>query len=194
MNLDLDKLPSTQAQRSSSETLLRRSALHSNANGVWLDESKMFPELISNLLTDGHQIKFRAPGDSMYPTIRNGDIIIVKPIKTGAITPGDILLYRHQSGVAAHRVIRICKRSEDHSRSAPKNSQNCSSSARLYFILRGDAAVVFDRAVTADQILGKVTAVDRDGLGIDPYSLKATICFKARRMAARLKRSVLFQS
>jgi len=69
-----------------------------------------FEHVCTELLVDGHGVKFRSPGNSMYPTIRNGDVITVMPIETASITIGDIILYRHKSGVTAHRVIRIAKR------------------------------------------------------------------------------------
>ncbi|MGD9349994.1 MAG: hypothetical protein PVF71_10080, partial [Desulfobacterales bacterium] len=129
----------------------------------------------------------------MYPTICDGDIITVAPVQTACVTSGDIILYRHKSGVAAHRVMRIIKRSEDLSRSALNDLKNRSSSETLQLILRGDAAVVCDDPVGADQVLGKVTLVERQGRRIDPYSLKAILRFNARRLAARLKKSICFQ-
>ena len=77
--------------------------------------------------------------------------------------------------------------------SAP-TSQSSALSPQSCYILRGDAAIVFDDPVSADQVLGKVTLIERKGRLIDPYALKATICFNARRLAARLKRRILFQS
>lgn len=194
LNLESDSLSETRAKRSSSETLIKHSAPGTDRNGVWINAAKIFPELIFDLLTDGHKVKFRSPGDSMYPTIRNGDVITVIPIETASITIGDIILYRHKSGATAHRVVRTLKQSEEDSRSAPRGSQNRSLSETLLFFLRGDAAVVFDDPVSAEQILGKVTLVEREGRHIDPYSFKAFICFKARRMAARLKRFLLSQT
>ena len=151
-------------------------------------------KLCTELLQEGHSVKFRAPGDSMYPTICDGDEVTVTPIDAASIKKGDIILYRNKSGITAHRVMRIIERSEARSRSALEDSQNRSSSETLRFILRGDAAIVFDDPVSADQILGKVTHVERKGRRIDPYALKATICYNARRLAARLKRRILFQS
>jgi signal peptidase I len=170
------------------------SALDANLNAVRLDETKVFPELISHLLTEGHTVKFSAPGDSMYPTICDGDIITVAPVQTACVTGGDIILYRHKSGVAAHRVMRIIKRGEEHPRRAFKDSQNLSPSETLQTILRGDAAVVYDDPVGVDRILGKVILVERHGRRINPYSLRAILHFNARRMVARLKKSFCFQT
>ena len=124
MNLKSDSLLKTRAKRSSSETLFKRSAPDTDRNGVWINGAKIFPELISDLLTDGHMVKFRAPGESMYPTIRNGDVITVTPLGASSVTNSDIILYQHGSGVTAHRAMRIIKRSEENSRSAPKGPQD----------------------------------------------------------------------
>lgn len=194
MNLKSDNLSIIRAKRSASEALIKRSAPDTDQNGVWINGEPIFPDLISNLLADGHDVKFRAPGDSMYPAICDGDVITVMPIEPATITIGDIILYRHKSGVVAHRVIRMAKRDvPDFQPSAPRPRPSVLSS-QSYFMLRGDAAVVFDEPVSVDQILGKVALVEREGRRIDPYSFRATICFKARRMAARLKRSILFQT
>jgi phage repressor protein C with HTH and peptisase S24 domain len=40
-----------------------------------------FEQACVELLREGYLVKFRAPGDSMYPTICDGDLITVEPIK-----------------------------------------------------------------------------------------------------------------
>jgi hypothetical protein len=127
----------------------------------------------------------------MYPTICNGDILTVTPIETASITIGDIILYRHKSGVTAHRVVRTLKQSEEDSLRTPQGSQNRSSSETLRFFLRGDAALVFDDPVSADQILGKVSFVEREGRRINPYTRRAKILFSTRRLASRLRRFLI---
>ena len=191
MSLQLHHLSKVKAKRSLSDTLLERNAHKSNKNDVWINAEPVFTNLICDLLTDGNSVKFRAPGNSMYPTICDGDEVTVTPIDAVSIHKGDIVLYRHKSFVIAHRVMRIIERSKALLRSDLEDSQNRSSSEALQYILRGDAAIVFDDPVNADQILGKVTLVERKGRHIDPYSLKATICFNARRLAARLKRRII---
>jgi hypothetical protein len=191
LNLESETLSKTRAKRSSSETLLKRSAPDAEWNGLWIDNIDLFSELLEETLNCGHSIRFRSPGNSMYPTIRNGDILTVTPIGTASITIGDIILYRHKSGVTAHRVMHTLKQSENNSRSAPQGSQNRSSSETLHFFLRGDAALVFDDPVSADQILGKVTHVEREGRRIDPYTRRAKILFSTRRLAARLRRFLI---
>jgi len=69
----------------------------------------MFPELITELLQDGYKVNFSAPGHSMYPTILANETILVEPIAPGTVRLGDIVLYRTNGRLVAHRVIRIDK-------------------------------------------------------------------------------------
>ena len=138
-----------------------------------------FEQICTELLRKGHHVKFRAPGDSMYPTICDGDLITVEQRKASDVCVGDIILYHHKNGVVAHRVVDI------------KAPQSSDLSPQHLFFLRGDAALVFDAPVSADHILGKVTLVEREGCRIDPYSFKATSHFKTRQFGSRIKRLLL---
>jgi hypothetical protein len=194
LNLKSDSLSKTRAKRSSSETLIKQRAPLSGKVNFRSDDTHLFPELLEEVLNHGHSVRFRAPGNSMYPTICGGDIITVNPIEILSITIGDIILYRHKSGITAHRVVRTLKQSEENSRGAPQGPQKSSLSETLHFFLRGDAAIVFDDPVSAGQILGKVVIVERNGRRIDPYSLKVKLCFKARRFVSSLRRFVFFNT
>ena len=186
----------SRAKRSLSETLLKRSAPEAEWNGIWDDNTDLFSEMIEETLNRDHSIRFRAPGDSMYPTICDGDVVTVMPVETESIVIGDIILYQHKSGVTAHRVKYILKRSERNSRSAPRGPQDRSgsptwaspSSETLHFILRGDARPACDDPVAAEQILGKVVLVETNGRVIDPYDFKSKLTFNVRRLVFRLRR------
>ena len=191
MNLELNTLSKIRAKRSSSETLDKRSAPDAEWNGLWIDNTDLFSELLEETLNRGHSVRFPAPGDSMYPTICNGDIITVTPLEASSVTNGDIILYQHKSGVTVHRVMRILKRSGKNSRSAPKGPQDRSLSEKLQFFLLGDAAIKYDDPICADQILGKVVSLERNGRRIDPYCLRIKLHFKARRLASRIKRLLI---
>lgn len=189
----MDTLLRTRAKRSSSKTLIKRSAPDADR----IDNTKMFPSLIFDLLNNGHEVKFRAPGYSMYPTILHEDVITVAPIEASAVKVGDIVLYRDQQSLIAHRVINILKRSEKKSRSAPQGPLDrsvsptgaiTSTSETLRFILRGDARPACDDPINAEQILGKIVSVERNGRCIDPYSLKFKLIRYARRLLSRLRR------
>jgi signal peptidase I len=109
-----------------------------------------FIHVIEELLSGGHSVRFRAPGWSMHPTIRNGEIITVVPIGESPIQVGDIVLYRRGRAAVAHRVIRV---------------QSASGRSGA-FVLRGDAALSCDRPIQLAQVLGRVMAIERDGRGV----------------------------
>jgi len=185
------KITNSQAKRSSSETLFKRSALETKHTGLWNGNKDLFSEVLGDTLNRGHSIRFRAPGDSMYPTICDGDLIVVEPIRPAVVTVGDIILYQDKSGVTVHRVTHILKRSKENLRSALQGPQDRSISETLEFLLRGDAAITDDDPVRPEQILGKVVSIERNGRRIDPYYLRITLYFKIRRIAARIKRLFL---
>jgi signal peptidase I len=168
---------STASSPPSSETLFKRSAPDADR----IDDAKIFPNLISDLLNNGHRVKFRAPGYSMYPTILHEDVITVGPIKPEAIEIGDIILYRDQKNLIAHRVVKIEIKTD--SQSSVLSTQSC-------FILRGDARPGCDDPVAAGQILGKVVLIETNGRGINPYNFKAKLTFIVRRVVFRLKRFI----
>jgi hypothetical protein len=192
--LELNTLSKSRAKRSSSETLLKRSAPGAEWNRLRIDNTDLFSETIEETLNCGHSIRFRALGNSMYPTICDGDLITVEPIEPSNVIVSDIILYRHKSGVAAHRVMRILKRSEKKSRSALQGPQDHSLSETLQFFLRGDAAINYDDPVRADQILGKVVSIERNDRRLDPYRLRIKLHYKARRFVSSLRRFVFFKT
>jgi signal peptidase I len=108
----------------------------------------------------------------MHPTILDGDVITVQPMSPSDIKQGDIILYRSQSGVIAHRVVRIHKSNDE----------------TPIWILRGDAPGAGDEPVVAHQVLGRVVSVERKGCSIALYSWRAQILHKARSFASHLKR------
>ena len=119
----------------------------------------------------------------MYPTILNGDEITVEPIKTEAIRVGDIILYRDEENLIAHRVVKIQIKNDTYN-----DSQSSVLSTQSCFILRGDARPSCDDPVTAEQVLGKVVLIETNGRAIDPYRFKAKLTFNVRRVVFRLKR------
>lgn len=134
----------------------------------------LLTDLTTQLLRDGKSVRFSAPGRSMYPTIREGETITVEPIVPSQGKVGDILLYRFENGVVAHRVARIEQRE--------KNARR--------FIFRGDTWGDYDEPVHADQIMGKVVKVERGGRDIDPYSTRARVRLVVHTIASRLKHMI----
>jgi signal peptidase I len=107
----------------------------------------MFLEVSTGLLSQGYGVRFRPGGLSMHPTIRDGEPVTVEPIEASRVKRGDIILYKTERGLVAHRVVRI-ERGGDGDR---------------VFYLRGDASTSGDAPVMAEQILGRVVVVERRG-------------------------------
>lgn len=116
-------------------------------------------------------MRFRAPGWSMHPTIRNGEIITVVPLGGSPVQVGDVVLYRRGRAAIAHRVIRV----------------QSASGQLVGFVLRGDAADSCDRPIQAAQVLGRVLAIERDGRWVRP-DLMGSGWSRALRRALRAAR------
>ena len=51
-----------------------------------------FTHILADLLASGQTVRFTAPGHSMHPVIRHGDVLLVDPLDR-PVRAGDILLY-----------------------------------------------------------------------------------------------------
>jgi len=133
----------------------------------------LFTDVACDLLRRGHAIRFSAAGTSMQPAIRNGETIHVHPIRPGEIRRSDILLYRWERGLRAHRVASI----------------QGVEQRRLVFILRGDAGGD-DERVPAEKVFGRVISLERNGRRI---SLRGPAAFARRKLgrsASRIMRRI----
>src|SRR5262249_40863205 len=105
---------------------------------------KAFAPVVASVVGSGLSVRFRATGDSMWPTILSGDVVTVAPVALPDISTGDVLLYRDGDRVLAHRFVGLTARSNE---------------PRLH--LRGDANIGCDRPVAMVQVVGRVTSVER---------------------------------
>jgi signal peptidase I len=146
----------------------------------------MFPELVTDLLRNGYKVSFSAPGHSMYPTILANETLVVEPVAPLDVHKGDIVLYRSNGNLIAHRVKGVVRDG--------KTNEYSTLLTSLCFILRGDAARTPDEPVSAEQVLGKVISVERNGNMVNPYGLGHKLASRSHRWAARLKRHLFFSS
>ncbi len=104
-----------------------------------------FASIAQDILGRGRALRFKAKGGSMSPFIRNGDVLEVVPFK-GKINFGDIILYHSSYGSpVVHRVIQ-------------RNNES--------IITKGDSVPNSDQTILSKQVLGRVIAVERNGLRI----------------------------
>ncbi len=154
---------------------------------------QLFIDISTELLRHGKNVRFRAPGLSMYPAIREEETITVAPITPLDIKRGDILLYLAGKKVIAHRVVSI-KREKSNSTTqstSHTSTQSPTLNPQLIFTLRGDASAICDEPIQEQQVLGKVISVERHGRNIDLYSRKARMLHIAYTWASHLKRLIL---
>jgi len=108
-------------------------------------------------------VRFTARGSSMWPFIRDGDVLVVEPLEGGAVRVGDVMLYRTAVGrVMAHRVVRRTAQDGD-----------------VTLLIRGDGSEGAGDTVVPGDILGRVMWMERGGgaMRLDRWP---------RRMLARL--------
>jgi signal peptidase I len=107
-----------------------------------MSKADSFMSVTMSLLASGHKVRFRASGQSMSPSILDGEYITVEPKRADEISVGDIVVYFKQNALLAHRLIAV---------------------ERERYILRGDSANFCDHPVSAEDIAGRVICVERDG-------------------------------
>jgi signal peptidase I len=101
-------------------------------------------ELIEAVHEKGASFRFQARGYSMTPAIRDGDVIILSPLGSQMPGRGDVLAFRHpgRPQMLVHRVLR------------KKGNR---------FFIKGDNCSEADGWIPAENLLGLVTRVERQG-------------------------------
>lgn len=129
----------------------------------------MDTEVLEELLFDvkkealekGIRLSFRTVGRSMFPALATGDSITIIKCGIDNYSQGDIILYRRERiGVkrplVAHRFIRKIKTGD-----------------KYIFIAKGDTSFRCDLPVGSDNVIGKVAAIRKKGIGVP---LKGLAC------------------
>jgi uncharacterized repeat protein (TIGR01451 family) len=104
-------------------------------------QSRQFESFSMDLLQAGLRVRFQARGASMSPTIRDGEMVYVRPASESHLRRGDIVLVKSGYGFRLHRLVHADPR-------------------RDVFTTRGDCGLQDDPAVQRDQILGVAVAKD----------------------------------
>ena len=110
-------------------------------------DSRLFRALAEELAARGMGLRFQAGGQSMRPTIGDGETIEVRPTAESRVKRGDIVLMQGDGGMKAHRVMAVRDESSE-------------------IVTRGDASQADDSA-PGGRILGKVVCVERKGRSVE---------------------------
>ena len=106
-----------------------------------------FSELTKDILNRKAGLRFQARGRSMYPAIRDGDILNVEPIAINEIRLGDVLFYKSEDGsTAVHRLIKRFFRE-----------------GRILLVIKGDANKDHGEEVSPEMVVGIIKIVERRG-------------------------------
>lgn len=122
-----------------------------------LISGKALFELLNAVLNKGLPFRFRARGLSMFPFIRDGDVITVSPLNCSLPSIGDVVAFNrpYDDRVVVHRVV--------------------GRSIRGYLIIKGDNVAEADGKIPIGRVVGRVTKVQRNkrkiffGLGKEKY-------------------------
>ena len=133
-----------------------------------------FASVVEGLLAEGVSVRFRAGGRSMTPTIDDGEVLIVAPAAAREVGVADVVFCQTGARAVAHRVLAI-------SRDAAGASQ---------LTLCGDASLESDRPVTAEQVRGRVIAVERAGQRVEVAVTAGLLGRLAIVAALELRRSL----
>jgi hypothetical protein len=102
----------------------------------------LLSELVEHLLSTGVRVRLAVGGRSMAPRLRDGDVVIIEPLADTAVRFGELLLFRDAGGaLVLHRVLRRW---------------------RGHLQTGGDASIRLDPAITREQVLGRVSRIERD--------------------------------
>ena len=110
------------------------------------DTNRIVRDLGFSLLDEGKNLKIKADGYSMYPSIKPGTIIFIEPFTVNNDPePGEIVAWKRESGFVVHRLVRSERQGND-----------------VIYITRGDSCKYNDKPVTRDQIAGKVVRIENE--------------------------------
>ncbi len=104
----------------------------------------LLADLMQSVLAKDKSFRFQAKGTSMYPFIRDGDIIVVSPLNLEEPHLGDVVacLRPNTDRLVVHRILK--------------------AQSSRYF-LQGDNVPSDDGWLPRDRLLGRVVRVERNG-------------------------------
>ena len=85
-------------------------------------------------------VRLKVTSDSMRPLLRAGDVVVVQPANLPAVQPGDIIVVQRGGEWITHRLVAA----DEHG-----------------FQTLGDNTRFADEAMSADQLVGRVLAIER---------------------------------
>lgn len=99
----------------------------------------------SDLLAEGLTVRITATGYSMFPAIRQGDIIEIVPVGTGAMPAvGEVVALRRDNDFVVHRFLGTFEKD-----------------GRRWLFTRGDSVLRADEPFPVEALAGRVVTISR---------------------------------
>jgi signal peptidase I len=122
-------------------------------NKISIDKTDAI-ENIKAVLESGNSVELTASGYSMFPTLKNGDRVIVRPLNRGEVPEsGSIIVFQDNTGLVIHRVIE----------------KQVIEPGNYVFTTRGDSRRMNDTPVEITRVLGIAVRFRR---GTKEYKIK----------------------
>jgi hypothetical protein len=121
--------------------------------------------LAIELLDRCGEIKMRATGSSMLPSLWPGDVLSIRRRLMNDVRPGDIALFTRDGRLFAHRVV---------------------AHDGVHLLTQGDAVPSPDAPVSGSELLGVAVSVSRDGKRVGS---PARLSIPGRLLASLVRRS-----
>ncbi|MBZ5569608.1 MAG: S24/S26 family peptidase [Acidobacteriia bacterium] len=123
--------------------------------------------LASEVLGRFGELRLQVTGSSMLPSLWPGDLLLIRRAQLSEITTGELVLFTRQERFFVHRVERALG--------------TC-------LLTRGDSLAATDAPVGADEFLGRVVFISREGATRTPAVLSPC----GRWLAGAASRSTIF--
>lgn len=130
-----------------SKNLMNRAATPHGAT-TW---ERLGCELAAEVLRSSGTLRLRTMGASMLPAVWPGDTLTVSSHDASEALPGDIVLFRREGKLVAHRVVK-----------------RTGSSTGIRWVTRGDRLADNDAPVSTHELLGRVTTIERGSRKLTP--------------------------
>lgn len=112
-------------------------------------------------------IRLPAVGTSMVPAVQPGDLLSIQLVDPNEISPGDIVVYARDQRLIVHRIVRTS-----------------AGSIGPCLVTRGDRLLRDDPPVLQDDLLGRVTRIERKQrlVNLRPFSnvVEQALCMVLR--------------
>jgi hypothetical protein len=123
-------------------------------------------ELAEEVLRSSGHLRLQVTGWSMLPTVFPEDTLVIKSAAAAEVSEGDIVLFRRDCRLFAHRVL-----------ARPGHDQ---------LVTRGDAMPYTDSPIGKQELLGRVVYMIRNGRCIEPGK---SLSLSQRALAALVRSS-----